>query len=143
MFQLIMMGLLAAGAVFAAAKFWDGFTGQYVEQGKQAQIKVDQPIVDDAKHRAENAEADAAQCAEASARQNEAIERANQLVKEAQDAARALSLKYAKEKSDSEARQSVLRAKAGATPKPQACEPTLAETDRVLTETIRKMREPR
>jgi hypothetical protein len=65
--ELVVILALVGGLAAGAMHLWHEFTGRYVEQGKQAQIAADQPVLDKA-----HAERDAAQSEATAARNSEA-----------------------------------------------------------------------
>jgi hypothetical protein len=133
MFQLILYGILAAGLAFGGAKIWSGFTGQYVAEGKQAQLEADQKVIDALKAERDAAKADREQAQSALEQQNVAMRRMEETTQAAQAAAREAGIKYAAAVAKNAARITEL-AKIAATPAPdgRTCNEVLDATDRIL-----------
>lgn len=137
----LAIGAAIVGALaFGAHKAWDGFTGQYVAQGKQQQIAHDQPIIDAAnanaaedKKRAENAQADTKSCQEAAATQSKGVNEWHAKAVAAQARVKALESAGAKQSQDRQAEVQRLQLIATAKDvKAQTCEEKLGATDKLL-----------
>jgi hypothetical protein len=147
MWQIVIIGLFVAGAVFAGGKVWNGFTGQYFAEGVTSQIAADKAIVEAAESRAKRAEDrakiaedDAAGAVAALGRQNAAIDAAGKIADGAVKAAREGAIKYANEIAASQGRVVKLQAQAKAAPTSLSCEAELAAVDAILTESLNARR---
>jgi len=138
MFQLIIYGLLAAGLAFGGAKIWSGFTGQYVAEGKQEQMKADQKIINAEVAKREQAERERDGAIAAAKEQSDAVKRMEETTQAAQAAAREAGIKYAAAVAKNAARITEL-AKIAATPAPdgRTCDAVLSSTDHILRDSQR------
>ncbi len=145
MFELVkylLIALFIAGLAAAGYGIWHGFTGSYEMKGAQAQLKADQSEIaqanadrDTALTRAQAADAGYAQAKAVLDTQTQALKDAQTLAQNAAKAAREQALLYAAEVARGKARDTKLRAQAGAPPaSAKTCEQTLGATDAILRE---------
>lgn len=137
----LAIGAAIVGALaFGAHKAWDGFTGQYIEEGKALQIAADTPILEAAKanaaesdKRAENAQADTKSCQASAATQSKGIAEWQAKTAAAQARVRALETAGARTSQDRQTEvarlQEIARSKDA---KVQTCEEKLGATDKLL-----------
>lgn len=153
-YGLIAAAVFAAMLSFAGWKVWDGFTGQYVNEGFSKgvakQLALDEPLVAKAKAdtaaaiaRADKSDADAVQAKAGSDKQNDALKAAKAETDVAVAAARKQSIAYAQEVARKDSRIKTLTDTAAAVPrKGQTCEAILSATDAILRESARQRAAP-
>lgn len=140
--ELIIYGVIAAVVMGAVYKAWSSFTDSYRNEGRVAQLAIDQPLIDTAKANEQSAlaskdqaERDAVQAKEAASKQSAAIEAARKDTEAAQAAARKQAQLYAAERAKNADREAKLREAAAAPPRGgQPCEAVLKATDDILRE---------